>query len=308
MEGKPFLEHKFKHVISNNAKKFNFTLKKDLNVVHDHWVTCIVCTPDNSFLFTVSNDCMMKQWSIDTLELIRNYGIIHDGYVYQIKITPCGNYAMTVSHDFKLKMFNIVHGELEHNFGVVHNDLIDALAISPKLGKYAFTGSNDKRVIQWSLKAKRIEYNWGVVHEKSVTSVCVTTDDKYLLTGSSGSLKMWSILKRELVQAIDDAHDGYIYNIVVSLCSTQVFTVSQDGHLKQWDINDNISLNADYGKIHSDYIRALAISPCGTYVFTAGIDGKMKQFDVKSKMLFKDYGKISQKAVYWIEFSKDGRF
>ena len=72
---------------------FKYILTHDYPVVHEHWITCCACTPDQKFIFTVSNDRTMKQWSTEELKLHLDYGTIHDGYVYQIKITPNGNHA-----------------------------------------------------------------------------------------------------------------------------------------------------------------------------------------------------------------------
>jgi WD40 repeat protein len=196
-------------------------------------------------------------------------------------------------------MFNIRRGDMEFNFGTIHGDLIDALAITPS-GRYAFTGSNDRKLLQWDLQAKSLEYSWGVIHERSVTSVAISPDSSLLLSASNGCMKLFNIWDRALIYEIGDAHDGYIYNIRMSGCGGWAFTVSQDGHLKQWGIGSaGFGLHYDYGKVHDDYIRAMAITPCGTYVFTAGIDGTMKQFNVKAQSLFLDYGKVSGKAIYW---------
>jgi WD40 repeat protein len=72
---------------------FKYSLKHDFPVVHGHWITCCACTPDQKYIFTVSNDRTMKQWSTQLLTLFLDWGVIHDGFVYQIKITPSGSHA-----------------------------------------------------------------------------------------------------------------------------------------------------------------------------------------------------------------------
>jgi WD40 repeat protein len=140
-----------------------------------------------------------------------------------------------------------------------------------------------------------------------VSSITSDSTSKLLFSGSIGCFKMWSIEESKCEKKITNAHEGYIYNIKVSPCNTWVFTVGQDGHLKQWNILQDLDLTKDYGKIHSDWIRGLCISPNGDYVFTAGIDGAMRQYSIKDCKVQVDYGRISQKGIAWIDISENGR-
>jgi WD40 repeat protein len=79
--------------LNQQPSHFKYSLKHDFPVVHRHWITCCACTPDQKFIFTVSNDRTMKQWSTQLLTLFLDWGVIHDGFVYQIKITPSGSHA-----------------------------------------------------------------------------------------------------------------------------------------------------------------------------------------------------------------------
>ena len=307
MQGKPQLLNKFettlnKSNISNNQKMTTCLLQTDYGVIHRHWITCLAVThpglENEGFVFTVSNDKTMKQWNAKKSSLHKDYGEIHSGYVYQVKITYDNKFTCTASHDLRVKLWNVKKEMLEHEFDIIHSELIDAMAISPD-NKYIFTGSNDKKLVQWDIKKKDLSHNWGVLHDKPVCSLAVSNDSRFIFVGSNSCLKYYNVLTRGLIKSIKDAHNGYIYNMKVSDCANWLFTVSQDGHLKQWNLLESLDLVKDYGEVHTDWIRALAVQD--NYLFTGGIDGSIKMYSISDQKVLHDYGKISNKGISWIE-------
>lgn len=304
VQGKPHLMNKFQSTLNKSMagnSKPNY-LKIDFGEIHKHWITCLACThpglDNEGFVFTVSNDKTMKQYNAAKSTLHKDYGEIHAGYIYQVKITFDNKFACTASHDLRLKLWNIKKELLEYDFGIQHSELIDALAISPD-NKYIFTGANDKKLVQWDIEKRKLSHNWGVVHDKPVCSLCVTNDSRFIFVGSNKCLKYYNIFSRDLVKSIKDAHNGYIYNIRVDDTSNWIFTVSQDSHLKQWNLLEDMELTRDYGEVHTDWIRALAIDD--NYLFTGGIDGSIKMYSIRDQKMLHDYGKVSNKGLAWID-------
>ncbi len=72
-------------------------------------------------------------------------------------------------------------------------------------------------------------------HNLAVTSVCITSDNNYIISGSADkSIKIWNI-EGKLINAIKYAHDK-AESVCMSSYSKYIISGSDDNSIKIWDI------------------------------------------------------------------------
>ena len=65
-------------------------------------------------------------------------------------------------------------------------------------------------------------------HDNCVRSVCISSDSKFIISGSlDKSIKIWN-LQGELIKSIDKAHDNYVYSVCISSDSKFIISGSAD--------------------------------------------------------------------------------
>jgi WD40 repeat protein len=72
----------------------------------------------------------MKQFSLPSTSLVKDYGEIHNICINSVKITPNSKFVLTIGDDKTLKVFSVLKMDLYKDFGRVHDDCISSLAIS----------------------------------------------------------------------------------------------------------------------------------------------------------------------------------
>jgi hypothetical protein len=84
----------------------------------------------------------------------------------------------------------------------------------------------------------------------------ITADEeKLLIAGFAGEMKLISLTDGKLVKAFPNTHDGRISGIVTTADQKFWFTSNSDGRLIQWNYGGN-SLLKDHGKV-ADFISSL---------------------------------------------------
>lgn len=99
-------------------------------------------------------------------------------------------------------------------------------------------------------------------------------------------------------------HDDCINCLIMDQHEKYLFSGSNDMHLKQWVIGQNITLIKDFGKIHESAINCLAITNDNKYIFSASKDRVLKQWKVDAGIIYKNYGKVSDSEITSIAIIK----
>jgi WD40 repeat protein len=107
--------------------------------------------------------------------------------------------------------------------------------------------------------------------------------------------------------AYSNAFQNPICCFALTRDETYILTVSNDGHMRQWEIYTK-RLFYDYGLIHSEHVWWIALTPCDRWAFTVCSDGTMKQWDIPEKCLWYDWGQIHQSWVECCAISPCGGF
>ena len=75
---------------------------------HDGGIYAMDITKDEKKIFTTGFDRVLKEWDLDKMKLIKNYGFIHkSGVIKSILITRNGKYILTTDTDGIIRKWNI---------------------------------------------------------------------------------------------------------------------------------------------------------------------------------------------------------
>ena len=130
----------------------------------------------------------MRQWSIQTKSLQKNFGVIHDDAITQIAMVPNENSVLTLSLDRRLKKWGInengINPAYDYDYGII--DIICftySFVISQQLNCIYCVG-DDRKIKQYSLAVQdnqrkcffdikkdenaRLLYEYDNAHEKSI--------------------------------------------------------------------------------------------------------------------------------------------
>jgi WD40 repeat protein/serine/threonine protein kinase len=291
---------------------------------HRGRVESVCMSADGSYALSSSEDKTLKLWNLETGECLRTFS----GYTnkYRASVTSAcmsqdGCYALFASGDRTLKLWDLETGEClrtfpEHDYGV------DSVCMSQD-GCYALSASGGRTLKLWDLETGEClrtfpEHNGGVdsvcMREPNVTSVCMSADGSYALSGSEDeTLKLWNLETGECLRAFSGCTvkvSGYYSSTRLVSCMNadgrlalsgsedktfnllppmidyggkSLLSDSEDGTLKLWNLETGQCLRTFPG--HTD-VYSVCMSQDGRYALSGSVDKTLKLWSVSSSSSF----------------------
>jgi WD40 repeat protein len=209
------------------------------------------------------------------------------------------------------------------------NDDTSEFAIAYKVGKNKKDDNKFTEFISlWRNKKETLhQVISGQKSDYSVDCVGFSSDGKILASGNSdGTITLWDVAVKDkpstsLSTLEDRMNDGFT-NIAFYTTSrnflpfkkNRLVSVSGDGTIKLWDIDDNIR-SPKKKKVTqpiktldgSEGIISIAVDPRGKILATGSTDGSIQLWDLSNGKLIRTL-KSHPSAVYSLAFSPNGRF
>jgi WD40 repeat protein len=155
-------------------------------------VAKITTTLDNKFLFAASNGGCLKQISLESQEVVHDYGQIHAHDITGLESTRDSKWLITRGYDNRVKRISVENRELE-NLGDITNQLMtamkiaadgDRLLVGDAAGSLGLVSSRDGYTIK----------DFGYVHPSWISGIMMSVEEKFFFTSSNdGVLKQWSL-------------------------------------------------------------------------------------------------------------------
>ena len=104
----------------------------------------------------------------------------------------------------------------------------------------------------------------------ALTSVCVTVDGKYVVTGSGDkTARVWRLDNGAHVRTLE-GHLDWVSSVCATVDGKYVVTGSGDKTARVWRLDDGAHVRTLEG--HSDYVSSVCVTTDGEYVVTGSMD------------------------------------
>jgi WD40 repeat protein len=142
-------------------------------------------------------------------------------------------------------------------------------------------------------------------HTRGVNSVAVTSDGRYVISGSADSTStVWDLETDEEIRTLQ-GHIGPVYSVAVTSDGRYAISGSDDRTLKVWDLETGEEKHTLQG--HTDWVRSVAVTSDGRYAVSGSYDKTLKVWDLETgeeiRTLQGHTGIVSSVAV-----TSDGRY
>ncbi len=150
-------------------------------------------------------------------------------------------------------------------------------------GRFLAAGGYDALVHRWNWageEPKELPALEG--HRGWVTAIAFASQTKLLFTADSwGGLIAWPYEEQNPKPRWqkEQAHDGWVRSIALSVDGTKLLTCGRDGLLRLWNVDDGQSL---LELNHGEDVFAVAIHPDGKTAVSGDLFGKIKVWDLET--------------------------
>ena len=114
-------------------------------------------------------------------------------------------------------------------------------------------------------------------HQSEITSVLVTSEEKFLISASKDkTIRIWDIEKKKCIHILSD-HTDWVRSIAMSPKQTKLISASDDWTIKIWDMQSGRCDSTLKG--HTMPVTSVAVT--GRYIFSGGRDRYIKIWDAQ---------------------------
>jgi WD40 repeat protein len=228
---------------------------------HEDEVWDAAFSPDGTLVATASYDHTVRLWNTTTGEPV-GAPMRHDGPVDRVAFCLHGTRLVTAgSSPDAIRLWSVPTGESID--AAIHAE-VDDVVVSPDGMTVAIV--SDRTVRLWSAEST-LQTGDPIRHEQPVTCVAFSSDNKYVLTGSTDdTARLWDARTGQPT-GIALAHDGDVLAAQFSEDGKWILTGAWDGMARLWA--------ADTGKLlgrplhHSFSLRVPLVALAGRTVMTA---------------------------------------
>ena len=145
-------------------------------------------------------------------------------------------------------------------------------------------------------------------HLDTITSVAVTSDQKYVVSGSlDKTIGMWDIAEKKLLYRFEKAHSDSIMTIAVTIDMTFIVSGSNDKTIAVWDLEEK-KLHHLFKDAHSGNIISVAVTSDSKYIVSAGEDKTIKVWNIFEKKKLQQHEAAHQDRITSVSVTSDKKY
>ena len=281
-----------KYIVSGSADQtlrvWDITTGKCLSKFNnDHQVNHLAISPNNMFiaipgrvkmnlLALVAYTYSLKLIDRKTSQVLKEFGNIvnkHTAHISAITFTPDNRYLISGSWDSTIRIWDIDSTNcvkaLECSSG------IDSLTIDRK-GLKLLSGHQDGTVMLWDLATSNCISSFkdkGSMKWDSIQSVAISSDGKYIVSGSQTSLRLWDTKTAKSLWKID-----YGTKALTISPDDKYIIASVGSDIGIWELQTGSLVTILKG--HTRKIWDLAMSKDGGFVISGGEDDTIRLWEL----------------------------
>ncbi|MEQ8187334.1 MAG: protein kinase [Candidatus Eremiobacterota bacterium] len=204
---------------------------------------------------------------------VRNVKLIstidaHKGRVNTVSMNKNYGYTLSGGHDGLIRKWYFTSEQTAAAMGEKEGTKSPVLSVTSG-NKVIFSGHEDGKAILWGNGI--IEFLKKVLegHKSKVTSVCLSSDERFALTGSGdGTLKLWEPVKGYCLKTFT-GHKGEVNSVALSNDSQLVFSCSSDRTVKIWNVITGKCIKTLEG--HSNPVICMSIGGNSRYILSGDV-------------------------------------
>lgn len=265
-----------------------------------------VAAYNNKYVATAGYDGKVILWDAN-----RNRGLAighHDHFVNQCRFSPCGQYLVTTSSDYSARVWELPSLKLKYILND-HDDDVEGVSFHTTKPIFATSG-RDEKINIYDMSGNLLKTLLGHTDDV-ITLQWISGEDKLLSSGHDGVIKLWDTNSGEVIKNIDledteidtvvatangcfvggddrgnitlfnesqqasfNAHKSGIKRLIYSGELGKIGSMSYDGQLKIWEIND----------------KELTLQNLGEYQLPPLVWGRYGDFLNPNKLIFSTFG------------------
>jgi WD40 repeat protein/serine/threonine protein kinase len=145
----------------------------------------------------------------------------------------------------------------------------------------------------------------SVGHREGVSSVCLSADGRFALSGSADqTLKLWDVKTGQCLQTFL-GHTNWVNSVCLSVDNRFALSGGYDKTLKLWEVSTGQCLRTFTG--HTDLVLSVCLSADGQFAISGSVDSTLKLWDLATGRCLRTF-KGHADAVFSVFLSMDGRF
>ncbi|MGA5526047.1 WD40 repeat domain-containing protein [Streptomyces pseudogriseolus] len=252
----------------------------------DRPLTDVRATPDGRHVVSSGHaDDSVRIWDLSTGRPVRRL-VGHDGTVHTVCVTPDGRYALTGGSDRTLRLWDLtaadsVSGGRGHTLTGHTDAVLDVCVTSDS--RFAVTGGADGTVRVWNVSTRDCVRTLRV-DRGAVNAVCVTHDDRYVLSAGSGDsgVRQWDLDTGRCVRVPETYSGGGPTNLCLTPDGHLVSAAAAafDGGVRIRHLASGRLVRRLDASIYAELPRAVHAAPVSGFVLTAGVDDILRLWDV----------------------------
>lgn len=275
-----------KYLVTTHKKRkieiFDITIKEVVRMLEHNEgpITSLLLSLDNRKI--ISAGTSIKVWDFETGDLINEINV--DDYIgKQLKLSPDGKYIIC-PYNSGFGVYELDSLKLTYSFNKKSSRIpSSSFAVSPD-GKYMI---NDLNI--WEIESGEL-LSRLTGHTDKVVSLVVSSDSRYLLSGSvGGNVNVRDLFSFKLLKTFK-GHKSRITSVSFSHYNNFVISSSIDGTLSVWDFFSEkriktfsrLSITADLEESSGKSLYSAAMSNNKKYIAGSFYPGKLFIWDYKT--------------------------
>jgi len=249
------------------------------------WSCCL--SPDETRLFTTSNDCTARMWSVQTGQCLSTFYHPDTQAPNWACVTPDMQFLATAVNDGTAKIWDIKSGSLLEQ--LKHGGGVNSVCMSPD-GQFLFTASGDGLGRMWTVPSGELVRTFDGKHSDALYSCYLAGDGQRFFAASfDGKTSLFDVASGKLQRQYED--EGEANSVWATPSGDAVFigrSSEAQSKVQMLDSRSGRELRTFLG--HTEGVTAQWVSESGKWLCTSSLDGTAKVWDVASGETRRTYG------------------